>query len=225
VTFFRNRGMNEVDIANRLKTLHRNSTQYGELGQNLARLGVEPEDITDVIISHLHCDHMGWVSRRGRSYFPNADVWVHQADAEFFLQGPPPDDHLFKLMYGVESIQERMAPVLPQIRTWDKDRTIAPGIDVVWMPGHTPGSSIAVISSGASRGTILGDVIHCPLELVDDEYAVVADVDPVLAAMSRERIKRELEDSTIHSSSTHFPGLRFGRLLSDNGRRNWRWDE
>jgi len=221
----RAQGVAEADIPRRAQALRRNSSQYGELGQNLARLGVAPEEITDVIVSHLHCDHMGWLSRRGRSYFPRADIWVHQADVEFFLEKTPPDDDMFKIMFGVDPVQERMAPVLPQIRTWDRDTTIVPGIDVVWMPGHTPGSSISVLSSGTARGMILGDVIHCPLELVDDEFAIVADVDPVLAAQSRERIKRELEDPTIHSTSPHFAGLRFGRLLASEGRRDWEWSE
>jgi glyoxylase-like metal-dependent hydrolase (beta-lactamase superfamily II) len=222
---FRQRGMSDDLIAQRTKALQASGTHYGELGQNLAGLGVTPGEITDVIVSHLHCDHMGWISRRGQSYFPNADIWVHQADVDYFLNGDPPDEDLFKLWFGVEHTKSRMAPAMSQIKTWDKDCTIAPGIDVVWTPGHTPGSSISVLSSGKARGMMLGDVIHCPLELVDDEFAIVADVDPALAAKQRERMKRELEDSSIHATSTHFPGLRWGRLLSAEGHRAWDWDE
>jgi len=221
----RAQGLSDELIAQRRAAVRGNSTHYGELGRSLALLGVAPEEITDVVISHLHCDHMGWISRRGKSYFPKADIWAHQADVDYFLNGDPPDEPMFKLMYGVESVQDRMAPALSQIKTWDRDMTIAPGVDVVWMPGHTPGSSVTVLSSGKSRGMMLGDVIHCPLELVDDEFAIVADVDPELAAKSRERVKRELEDPTIHSTSTHFPGLRFGRLLSAEGKRTWDWLE
>ena len=47
--------------------------------------------------------------------------------------------------------------------------------------GHTPGSIIVVLSSGAARGLLLGDVVHCPVELLDDEWAGMGDVDPKLA--------------------------------------------
>ncbi len=48
-------------------------------------------------------------------------------------------------------------------------------------PGHTPGSTIMVLSSGTARALLLGDVVHCPIELINDEWARLGDVDPELA--------------------------------------------
>ena len=70
---------------------------------------------------------------------------------------------------------------------------------------------------------ILGDVIHCPLELVDDDFAIMADIDPAMAKRSKDVLRQELEDSTVHASSSHFPGLQFGRLVKGQGRRHWSW--
>lgn len=70
-------------------------------------------------------------------------------------------------------------PVLEErLETFDHDGPLLPGIDARLAPGHTPGSVILVLSSGQSRRILLGDVVHCPVELVDDEWGSLGDVDP-----------------------------------------------
>jgi hypothetical protein len=68
---------------------------------------------------------------------------------------------------------------------------------------------------------LLGDVVHCPVELLDDEWAGIADVDPALARRTRTALARELEGTDVPVAASHFPGLRFGRLLSGAGGRSW----
>jgi glyoxylase-like metal-dependent hydrolase (beta-lactamase superfamily II) len=88
-------------------------------------------------------------------------------------------------------------------------------------PGHTPGSTIMVLSSGAERAMLLGDVVHCPVQLLDDEWAGISDVDPVLAKRTRNALARELEGSGVPVAGAHFEGMHFGRLLVAEGRRRW----
>jgi glyoxylase-like metal-dependent hydrolase (beta-lactamase superfamily II) len=221
--FFRKKGASETQIRWFTNMLAEQSLEHGWLAGNLERAGVRPEEITDVVLSHLHPDHMGWVARDGAPFFPKAKLWAHQADVDLFLGENNPDETTFKVMLGVDSTKERMKPVHSQIQTWDRDCTIAPGIDLRHLPGHTPGSSITVISSQEERAMILGDVIHCPLELVDDDFAIMADIDPQMAKESKAVVRREIEGTTVHVSSTHFPGLEFGRLLSGKGKRYWSW--
>jgi hypothetical protein len=71
---------------------------------------------------------------------------------------------------------------------------------------------------------LLGDVVHCPAELLSDDWEMIGDVDTQLARRSREALARELEGSDIPAAATHFPGLRFGRLLAAEGRRQWQFD-
>ena len=221
--FFRQKGAPEAQIAWFRMMLEQQSLQHGWLPVNLHSKDVKPEDITDVVLSHLHPDHMGWVARDGKPFFPKAKLWAHQADVDLFLGDDSPDETSFKVMLGVDSTKERMAPVHDQIQTWTSDCTVAPGIDLRWLPGHTPGSSITVVSSGDERAMILGDVIHCPLELVDDEFAIMADIDPAMAKRSKAIVRDEIEGKNVHVSSSHFPGLQFGRLLSGTGKRLWSW--
>jgi hypothetical protein len=78
-----------------------------------------------------------------------------------------------------------------------------------------------VLSSGASRAVLLGDVVHCPVELVEDEWASLGDVDPELAKRTKVALARELEGTDTPVAGPHFPGMRFGRLLAGEGRRLW----
>jgi glyoxylase-like metal-dependent hydrolase (beta-lactamase superfamily II) len=221
--FFRSKGAPEAQVQWFTDMLRVQKLEHGWLEESLRRAGVQPEEITDVVLSHLHPDHMGWVTRGGRPFFPKAKIWAHEADADFFLGDSAPDETTFKLMLGVEPTKERMKPVHNQIALWDHDCTIAPGVDLRHMPGHTPGSSVAVISSGEDRAMMLGDVIHCPLELVDSEFAIMSDIDPAMAKRSKDVLRQEIEGTNIHVSSSHFPGLEFGRLLKGEGKRYWSW--
>ena len=56
-----------------------------------------------------------------------------------------------------------------------------PGVDLVATPGHTPGHSSFVISSAGKRVIVLGDSVHCPLELTVAELEWLTDVDPAAA--------------------------------------------
>ena len=223
---WRNFGRDEAFVAMRRAGLKHTVVRHGELENSLRAAGVDPGEITDVVLSHLHCDHMGWCSKEGRSFFPKADLWVHAADVDWFLGERQYDEIALKVMFGVDSTRERMGPVLGQIRTWGDDTTIAPGVDVRHMPGHTPGSSIAVISSLGERAMILGDVIHCPLEMTDPDFSMMADVDPALAHRTKLSFLKGVDDGSIHVASTHFPSMRFGRLLKDEatGRRQFGWN-
>jgi glyoxylase-like metal-dependent hydrolase (beta-lactamase superfamily II) len=180
----------------------------GALLDSLRDLGVGPEDVTDVVFTHLHFDHTGWASRDGEPVFPRATYRCDVADWEHFV----PHD---------ERATRKLAPIEGRLETWDHDDTVLPGIDVRRAPGHTPGSAILVLSSGTSRAMLLGDVVHCPVELIDDEWATIGDVDPVLAKQTRVALARELESADMPVAAAHFPGLEFGRLLAGDGRRSW----
>lgn len=182
----------------------------GRFLESLAELGVAPEDVTDVVFSHLHFDHIGWAAdAEGRPVFPHAVYRCHPSDWEHFLV-----EHR-----GAEA--EMLEPVADRFETWAGDGPVLPGLDVMGAPGHTPGSTVLVISSGPARAMLLGDVVHCPVELVDDEWDSIADVDPDLARRTRIALNRELEGRDIPVAAAHFPGLRFGRLLAGTGRRRW----
>jgi glyoxylase-like metal-dependent hydrolase (beta-lactamase superfamily II) len=184
----------------------------GELPARLHEIGVDPEDITDVVFSHLHPDHYGWAVEEDGRFFGNATFHCHSKDWDHFVAGAEG---------GPLGRAARLVALSDRLETWDDDGPLLPGIDVQLAPGHTPGSSIVVLSSGQERALLLGDVVHCPVELLDPEWASLGDVDPALARRTKEVVARELEGADLRASASHFPGMRFGRLLSARGRPTW----
>ena len=187
--------------------------QGGALIDNLAAHGVRPEDVTDVVFTHLHFDHVGWTTDAGRIVFPNAVFRCHVRDWSHFVADGPQS-----------AVRPVLEPIADRLRTWDGSGPLLPGIDTLVAAGHTPGSTILVLSSGTDRGLLLGDVAHCPVELEEDEWGGLGDVDPDLARQTRNALARELEGSDVPVAAAHFPGLVFGRLLLANGRRAWTLD-
>lgn len=180
----------------------------GAMLDNLRALGVEPDDVTDVVFTHLHFDHTGWATRDAQPVFGGATYHCDAADWAHFVPGD-------------ERATRKLSPIEDRLSTWDTDRTLLPGIDVRRAPGHTPGSTIVVVSSGTDRAMLLGDVVHCPVELLDDEWATIGDVDPALAKRTRTALARELESDDVPVAAAHFPGLQFGRLLVGEAGRSW----
>jgi glyoxylase-like metal-dependent hydrolase (beta-lactamase superfamily II) len=203
---------------------HGDPARTGTFLRSLDALGVAPSDVTDVAFTHLHFDHVGWATDGARPLFPNATYRCHQADWDFFLGADPYDESLAVSLLGGRRAAEVLPPLADRLETWTGDATVLPGIDVRSAPGHTPGSTALTISSGADRAILLGDVVHCPVELLEDDWEMIGDVDRALARRTRVALARELEGTDVPMAAAHFPGLQFGRLLPGSGLRRWVFD-
>jgi glyoxylase-like metal-dependent hydrolase (beta-lactamase superfamily II) len=217
---YRSRGLSDDAIRRIAEMFGGVELDQGHLPESLAALGVHPDDVTDLVITHLHFDHIGWASADGAPYFPNATIRCATADLDYFLDRAD-EEATTSLIFGAPTAAQRLAPVLDRIETWDVDGPLMSGIDVRLAPGHTPGSSVVVISDGQQRALLLGDIIHCPLELMDDDFNLLVDHDQELANRVREAYARELEGTDVAVAAAHFPGLRFGRLLPGATTRRW----
>lgn len=191
-----------------LGTLNAGPHRGGRLLDNLSAIGVRPQDVTDVVLSHLHFDHVGWTTSKGRIVFPNATYRCHEADWAHFVTAPDAEPGAVR----------KLSPLEGQLELFTDGARLAPGVDARSAPGHTPGSTIVVLSSGVQRTMLLGDAVHCPFELTENDWEAVFDVDRELARRTREALARELEGSDVLLGAPHFPGLAFGRLLAGEGR-------
>ena len=178
----------------------------GRLLSSLATAGFQPGDIDVVLYSHLHTDHVGWTTdrRRGTLTFGRArhvmarGEWGHwRGNSQ--VGGPSPRD--------IEALESRVELV-------DGEAVVVPGIRVVPTPGHTPGHCSFLVSSGTERAVVLGDAIHCPLQISHPEWAFAADANPDAATRAREQLLRELDAPHTTVVGPHFPDAIFGRVLT-----------
>ncbi|WP_375002130.1 MBL fold metallo-hydrolase [Aeromicrobium sp. CTD01-1L150] len=189
----------------------------GGLIANLSRTDVAPEDVTDVVFTHLHVDHVGWSSVRERPTFPNATYRVHAADWAHFVTGPLADPVLDPL------VRARVEPIAGRVELFDAETELVPGLIARPAPGHTPGTTVFVVADAGERALLLGDVVHTVAELTDPEWEGVADVDVAAANAMRARLAEELEATGDLFAPAHFPELSFGRLVTRDGLRDFRW--
>jgi len=148
----------------------------------LAGLGVKPEDVTHVMCTHLHWDHVGWNTRRVDGQwvptFPNARYIMAKREydhwnAIYAKDGAKPDNiHAMAFEDSVLPIMRAEKAVLVE-----DDFELDKGISLEPCPGHTPGHVVVNVASGGKKGVFIGDVIHHPIQLLFPELSSRADAD------------------------------------------------
>jgi glyoxylase-like metal-dependent hydrolase (beta-lactamase superfamily II) len=184
----------------------------GRLPAELRAVGVAPEDVDAVVCTHLHIDHIGWLVADGAPYFPRATVRFGSGDWRVFVTERDEQDRGRRTMEVLDAAG-RLDPMS------DGVVAVAPGLSAVHTPGHTPGHYGLVAASGTERAYILGDAVECPLQLSEPDFHALSDMDPALAARTREALWREVEGTPALVTGAHFPELAFGRVVAGEGKR------
>lgn len=182
----------------------------------LARIGVRPEGITHVIITHAHFDHyVGATIERDGGFvarFPNARHFIGRADRTQSRYGNPPDPELAGRMETLER--------LGLLALVEGDRAIVPGVAMIHAPGESPGHSIVHVASAGAHFYALGDLLHHPCEVTHLDW-VLAGRDTAAMRASRDRLlaKAAAERATLVFSHANFPP--WGRIVPDGDGFRW----
>ncbi|CDG83302.1 MBL fold metallo-hydrolase [Janthinobacterium agaricidamnosum] len=188
------------------------------LGQMLANLkasGYQPEQVDEVLITHLHPDHVGGLVADGRVVFPNAIVRADQRDSDFWLSQANMDKASDKSFF--QGATSSLAPYIANkhMQQFSGASEIVPGIRAVTSYGHTPGHINYMVESKGQKLLLVGDLIHNAIvQLPHPEVTIDFDADPKAAAATRKQVFTTVaKDGTmIGAAHMQFPGL--GRLRS-----------
>ncbi|WP_068016433.1 MBL fold metallo-hydrolase [Rhodoplanes sp. Z2-YC6860] len=191
----------------------------GTLPQNLRSIGVAPEKIDTVLLTHFHPDHsLGLVDREGRPVFPNAEIIAHEVEVAFWLDREPRPDDSERVQRGTRQQRQVMAPYRDRIRRI-KDGEVLPGITATMRPGHTPGHTNYLIQSKGERLLIWGDIVHlAAVQLVRPDATLVFDVDPDVARATRQAVLEWVAAEKVIVAGAHLPAPGFCRLSRDGSR-------
>jgi glyoxylase-like metal-dependent hydrolase (beta-lactamase superfamily II) len=182
----------------------------GALIDELTGIGVRPEDVKHLALSHLHPDHVGWIAtKRGGLVFTNAQLYVAESDWHHFVVDEHEPGPLPWVRAALVDLADR-----GRVTMLDSETQIVPGVTAVPAPGHTPGHTVYVIHRRGDRALLFGDAIYCPQQLTEVDWEAASDVDAVLARRTRERLWREVEDGGGMAVGPHFPGLQAGRVFA-----------
>ena len=161
-----------------------------DLEEELRKKGITPEQVTDVILTHLHFDHCGYSTRKeektGELYpsFPNATHWVSRKQWENFLHPNP----LEKDSYFMENMQAIADKGL--LRLIDTDTKLCPDIELRIFDGHTPGQLVPYITTSEQTFVFAGDVIPL-VASVSPEWISAYDTYPVTSYQEKVRMLEE----------------------------------
>ena len=190
----------------------------GGLLDRIHDLGVNLEEIDAVIHTHLHFDHVGWntVARMGQRIptFPNA-VWrVSDEEIAWWNSGAvqPHPDYAGILEDVFDPIVER-----GKVETFSGEQLIEPFLTSIPTPGHTPGHTSFLLSSGGEHLLLVGDAAHHPEHLVNHEWVPAVDQDPAETTRSRRRIVDVAIEKNALVTGGHFPILTVGKLSELDG--------
>lgn len=184
----------------------------GNITKSLGAAGYSPSDVDHILITHLHPDHVGGLSKDGQRVFENATIHAGQADLDFWLskiqmEKAPKDSKGF--------FQGAMASINPyvnagKVKGLQGDEQIVPGIKTDATHGHTPGHTSYVVSSEGQDMWVIGDLIHAgAVQFPHPEVTIDFDSAPDQAKNQRERIFSLVAKSKALMAGAHlqFPGL------------------
>jgi glyoxylase-like metal-dependent hydrolase (beta-lactamase superfamily II) len=183
--------------------------------ENLARAGLQPQDIDLVMCTHLHFDHVGWNTRLEDGTwvptFPRARYLFGRRDLEFFSRQRHEALHR-------EAFDDSVAPILDAglAELVDADSLIHREIgDGIWLEdasGHSPGNLCVMAECGGSRAIFSGDCFHHPIQLVRPDAAFFADENPPQASATRRRLLEQYAEADAVFFPAHFAGATAGRV-------------
>lgn len=183
----------------------------GKLPEQLISLGKQPDDITKIILTHMHNDHTGGlVTATGEALFKNAELivpaeeWDFWTSQEIFESTPEANRSAF---IGARSAQPAYTD---RVRVISGEKEVLPGIHALPLFGHSIGHTGYRLASGKDQMIIWGDAVVSPaLQFVHPEWTSVFDADPEASIVSRKRIFDETSADKILVAGMHlpFPGV------------------
>ena len=189
--------------------------------EDLRSAGFPAEQVTDVLCTHLHFDHVGWNTRLVDG------KWVPTFPQARYLFGRREWQHWTHLRdtggyHHMDHLQDSIAPILAAglEEFIDADFRLTDEVSLIATPGHTPGHVSVLIESRGEQAVITGDLMHNPIQIAVPATEARFDMDKSQAARTRcDFVQRFCNTGTLVIGS-HFPEPTAGVIVPDG--QAWR---
>jgi len=184
----------------------------GHLIENLRASGYQPEQVDEVLLTHLHADHVGGIAPGGIAAFPNAIIRSSKLDADYWLndENERAAHDFLRPMFEGDKASLKPYILAGRYLPFEGEQEMLPGIRAIPTPGHTPGHTSYMVESRGQKLLVWGDVVHvAPIQFPDPSVTVEYDTDENQAEADRERIFADAAKQRYWIGAAHisFPGL------------------
>ena len=158
--------------------------------RNFRAAGFDPAQVDQVVFSHFHGDHInGFRLKDGAAVFPRAEVLVPQAEWAFWMDDARMAAAPEAMRGGFANVRRVFGPVAADVKRYEWDREVAPGVTAINAAGHTPGHTAFAIASGNARLMAMSDTANHPALFVrHPDWSAVFDMDADAARATRRRM-------------------------------------
>ena len=162
-------------------------------------LGIDPVNVNQVLLTHMHGDHIGGMLRDSTLLFPNAQVILSQKEFTYWSA-------LGEKAQNAQNILNMYADKIIRQEPYDLDDKFEDGIHMIEAYGHTPGHVMFLIRDGKDQLLIWGDLVHASaIQFPHPEISVKYDVDPQAARETRQRVMKFVKENSITIAGMHLP--------------------
>ncbi len=197
----------------------------GGIGDNIRAAGYRTDQIDTVLLTHLHGDHAcGLVTAEGKPAFPKATVYAAQEEAAYWLDKEAATKAPKEAQSSFKTAQDAVAPYVAagKFKQFKAGDTIVPGVVAVAEPGHTPGHSGYLVSSGNQQMLVWGDLVHShAVQFAHPEVAIEFDTDSKQAVATRNQIFADAAKKKLWVAGAHLPFPGIGHVRQDRNGYAW----
>jgi len=205
---------------------HHFGTNGGKLTASLKTIGLSPENITDIVITHAHIDHIGGILNADEAFiFPHAKYHIAKTEYDFWMSDTPDfsDSKGDKSTadFNISFAKHILSKITNRIQFFDYGEELFSCLLAELAAGHTPGHTIFTIYSGTKSLKHLVDAFHIPLLVSQPEWGTQWDTDFNKAVETRKKIIREGVAHSTLFMSCHLPWPGLGFIDQIGGEYYW----
>ncbi|NTF97922.1 MBL fold metallo-hydrolase [Rhizobium rhizogenes] len=181
----------------------------------LAAAGAAPDQVTQIVMTHLHGDHVGWNTvPQGDGWvptFPRASYWIPRKDYDWWL----PRYRETKGVGETEAFIDAVEPLIDAgcVQFYDEGQEFVPGLRARAAYGHTPGQMRVDLISEGAKGVFCADIFHSPLQILHPELNTPFCVEQETARMTRAAFLNEVADTGMLIMPCHFGPPHCGSVI------------
>ena len=187
------------------------------LPANMQAAGIDRNQISTILISHFHPDHVWGLMEKGTNapVFPNAELIVSGTEYKWWTEA----GRVEKLPEGRKAAGKRISDVFPGWKNWkqvEDSAEVAPGVRLIAAPGHTPGHSAFLVTSGTQQLMVSNDTMYVPALLAPHpDWQGAYDQDGDTAVATRRKLVDRVIADKMMISGAHFPFPGSGQFVKD----------